>query len=335
MKKYLLKQQIKAVYFKLYNDYLFTLESDNSFFKVYNLNNHELIKTSSQNNYGGGIYLFNNVIIDETLSGIRIDNFEETKIFSNFKYYYSIHDSRYLIVREFIEEFKPVFYLLDVISLNKVNQLNITGGPIIINNDLVITRKEGLYAYSIENNSLVWQQDLKETLKYHFDKKDVYGQIKQIKHYKDSVIVVSDGGVIRLLLETGEILWKSKTYARTMEIVEETGYVCTNHSLYKVNLKSGTISGYGWEYHRLPDLEYNGKTYWAVGHEVIYHNGLLWYSVYSAGESFITAINPESGNYEWIHHVDTYEKIESPRFYDNKMFILDTGGTLHIYEKDS
>ncbi|MDR2127058.1 MAG: PQQ-binding-like beta-propeller repeat protein [Prevotellaceae bacterium] len=184
------------------------------------------------------------------------------------------------------------------------------------------------------NGKQVWQQDLKEILKYQYNKKDVYGQIKQVKQYKDSLIAVSDGGVVKLQIETGEILWKSKTYARTMEIIGNIGYVCTNHSLYKINLETGEISGYGWEYHRLPDFEYNGKKYWAVGHEVIYHDGLLWYSVYSSGHSFLLAINPSNGNYEWIHHVETNEKTASPQFHENKMFLLDTGSTLHIYEKE-
>ncbi|MDR2407323.1 MAG: hypothetical protein LBE13_04315 [Bacteroidales bacterium] len=218
------------------------------------------------------------------------------------------------------------------ISSTKKNMIGIVQ---YITNQFIITNDyHSVFAYSKTDFSLVWQQDLKEALKYHFDKKDVYGQIKHVKQYKDSVIVVSDGGIIRLLLATGETVWKSKTYAQTMEIVKETGFICSGLCIYKIDLETGKINHYGWEHNKLPDFEYNGKKYWAVGHEVIYHDGLLWYSVYSSGESFITAINPENGNYEWIHHVETYEKIQSPRFYGDKMFLLDTGGTLHIYEKE-
>ena len=119
-----------------------------------------------------------------------------------------------------------------------------------------------------------------------------------------------------------------------MEIVGNIGYVCTSLSLYKINLDTGEESGYGWIHDRLPDFEYGDRSYWPAGHRVVYHNGFLWYLVYDAGDSFIIAINPETGDYEWIHKVDTYEKADEIQFYEDKMFVLDTGGYLHIYEKE-
>lgn len=189
--------------------------------------------------------------------------------------------------------------------------------------------------YNKTDFSLLWQKDLSKKMRYEHEGKVVQGEIKQVKQYKNSLIVVSDGGIIRLALDTGDILWNIKSYTRTMEIVDETGYCCSGLSLWKLNLESGENSDYGWEYNRLPDIEWQGRTYWPIGHEVIYHEGLLWYAVYASGHSFLVAINPHDGHYEWVHHVDTNEKIESPRFHNNNMFLLDTGGTLHIYKKEN
>ena len=122
--------------------------------------------------------------------------------------------------------------------------------------------------------------------------------------------------------------------ARTMEIVGNLGYVCTGLSLYWVNLDTGEKYGYGRKYDRLPDFEYNGETYWPAGYKVVYHKGLLWYRVYSSGESFILAIDPETGEYKWIHKVETYEKVMDIKFYDDKMFVTDTDNNLFIYEEE-
>ena len=38
----------------------------------------------------------------------------------------------------------------------------------------------------------------------------------------------------------------------------------------------------------------------------------------------------------WIYEIkDTYEDIEEIRFYDNKMFVTDTGNNLFIYEEEN
>lgn len=212
----------------------------------------------------------------------------------------------------------------------------IIGRVEIITNSYIISHDTGnIYIYRKPDFALLWQKDLSEEMRYEHEGKLVQGEIKQVKQYKNTLIVVSDGGIIRLALETGELLWKTKTYAQTMEIVDVTGYVCTGLSLYKINLDTGEISGYGWENNRLPDIQYQGKNYWPAGDEVIYHQGLLWYAVYISGKSFLVAINPYDGHYEWIHYVNTNEKIESPKFHGSKMFLLDTGGTLHIYEKEN
>ena len=212
-----------------------------------------------------------------------------------------------------------------------------TSGRVSFISDYHIVKNDNsyIYIYSKSDFSLLWQKDLSNFLKYDSEGKEQQGQIKQVKQYKDSLIVVSDGGVLRLALETGEIIWKAEGYTRTMEIVGNMGYCCSSLSLWKLDLETGQESGYGWEHHRLPDIEWNGRTYWPGGHEVIYHGGLLWYSVFISGHSFLLAINPHDGHYEWVHHVETNEKTGSPKFHGDKMFLLDTGNTLHIYEKES
>ena len=186
-----------------------------------------------------------------------------------------------------------------------------------------------IYIYVKNDFSLLWQQNIQD---FFPDKEELC--IYEIYSYKDTFIIIAGIGIVCLSQKDGHLLWRLNKGAFTMEIVGNLGYVCTGLSLYWVNLDTGEKHGYGRKYDRLPDFEYNGKNHWPSGHRVVYHKGLLWYRVYSSGESFILAIDPETANYQWIHKVETYEKVMDIKFYDDKMFVTDTGYNLFIYEEE-
>ena len=185
-----------------------------------------------------------------------------------------------------------------------------------------------IYIYVKNNYSLLRQQNIQD----FFPKEEEF-RIYEIYPYKDTFIVVTRTGIVCLSQKEGSLIWKVNSGARTMEIVGNLGYVCTGLSLYWVNLDNGEKYGYGRKYDRLPDFEYNGETYWPAGYRVVYHKGLLWYEVFISGYAFILAIDPETGKYKWIHKVETYERVMDIKFYDDKMFLLDSGNTLFIYEE--
>ena len=228
-------------------------------------------------------------------------------------------------------------YIYDLLSGNivKIIKKTIIGYPKLNTDDYIITNNNiYIYVYLKTDFSLLWQKEMRDFFNNEEDSKNNQLQIQEIYAYKDTFIVVTTFGTVCLKQVDGSLIWKTDSYARTMEIVGNIGYVCTSLSLYKINLDTGEESGYGWIHNRLPDFEYGDRSYWPAGHRVVYHNGFLWYLVYDAGDSFIIAINPETGDYEWIHKVDTYEKADEIQFYEDKMFVLDTGGYLHIYEKE-
>ena len=186
-----------------------------------------------------------------------------------------------------------------------------------------------IYIYVKSDYSLLRQQNIQD-----FFPGEEELSILEIYSYKDTFIIIARVGIVCLSQKDGSLIWKCNYYARTMEIVGHYGYVCTSLSFYRVDLDTGEKYGYGRKYDRLPDFEYNGKNHWPAGHRVVYHKGLLWYIVYSSGESFIIAIDPETANYQWIHKVETYEKVMDIKFYDDKMFVTDTGYNLFIYEEE-
>lgn len=323
---------------KFLNQNIIVTNKETNSLEAYSLNETSLLWTSNKKDYS--CTCVNNIIATTNLHfynllGISI---HETSYREWFELEFSDEIDK-ILYKTVDEEQEIAFYhVFNTVTMTFTNKyLKLKFPLFFVNNVFLVCQCSSteLSLFNFEVSGNIWQKEFTELLKYQYDGKEKTGEIKQVKLYKDSLIVVSDGGVIRLLLETGEIVWKNNAYARTMEIVGEIGYVCAGLSLYKVNLETGEIIRYGYNnnYNRLPDIEYQGSSYWPIGHEVIYHEGLLWYAVFSSGESFVVAINPYDGKYEWIHHVDTYEKIESIQFHDNKMFLLDTGYDLHIYKK--
>lgn len=324
-------KKIKGAYYKVVKQYLFTLESDNSSFFLYDLNDFRLIQSIGED-YGGGIYIVNKCVIGEDFKGVNLTELDKAQLFIGKNYYYSTQNDKYIIAREFIGKFEIQYILIQRESLAMIETLSIEGSILIFySNGMIISRTgDSLYTY-IYNRGLafIWTCNISA---FYSDKEEV--KISEVKKYNGSIIVVTTAGVLRLSAEDGSVIWKADGYARTMEIVDNIGYVCTGLSLLRINLDTGEESGYGWENHRLPDFTYKGKNYWPIGHKVVFHDGLLWYSVYSSGDSFLIAINPQNGNYEWIHYVDTNEKTDAPQFDEDKMFLWDTGNILHVYEKE-
>ena len=243
--------------------------------------------------------------------------------------------------------FSPRFYdknILYNINKNRVLTFDILKGGILQEKEIslkgitafftydYIVRYDDIYIYIYvkRDYSLLRQQNIQD----FFPEEEI--EIYSVHPYKKTFIVIAKMGIVCLSQKDGSLIWKSDYYARTMEIVDHYGYVCTSLSFYRIDLDTGECFFYNREYARLPDFEYNGETYYPSGHKVVYHNGLLWYDVYSSKHPFIIAIDPETATYQWIYEIkDTYEDIEEIRFYDNKMFVTDTGNNLFIYEEEN
>ncbi|WP_315154035.1 hypothetical protein [Capnocytophaga leadbetteri] len=221
-----------------------------------------------------------------------------------------------------------IFDILKGEILKKIDKPTI-GVTLLVTEKYVVKKYDPyIYIYVKNDYSLLRQQNIQD-----FFSKEEEIEIYSIHPYKSTFIVIAKMGIVCLSQKDGSLIWKCDHYARTMEIVGHYGYVCTSLSFYRVDLDTGEFYNYNRKYSRLPDFEYNGETYWPAGHRVVYHKGLLWYDVFISGYAFILAIDPETGEYKWIHKVETYERVMDIKFYDDKMFLLDSGNTLFIYEE--
>ena len=234
------------------------------------------------------------------------------------------------ILYSFIDD-RLIVYDLEKFSIIENREDTVEGIIFIPINKFIVSRySTSIYIYIKNDLSLLWQQNIQD-----FFPGEEELSILEIYSYKDTFIIIARVGIVCLSQKDGSLIWKCDYYARTMEIVGHYGYVCTSLSFYRVDLDTGEKYGYGRKYDRLPDFEYNGKNHWPSGHRVVYHKGLLWYDVHTSKHPFIIAIDPETGNYQWIHEITSSNRyIENIKFYDNRMFVTDTDYNLFIYEEE-
>ena len=234
------------------------------------------------------------------------------------------------ILYSFIDD-RLIVYDLEKFSIIENREDTVEGIIFIPINKFIVSRySTSIYIYIKNDLSLLWQQNIQD-----FFPGEEELSILEIYSYKDTFIIIARVGIVCLSQKDGSLIWKCDHYARTMEIVGHYGYVCTSLSFYRVDLDTGEKYGYGRKYDRLPDFEYNGENHWPSGHRVVYHKGLLWYDVHTSKHPFIIAIDPETGNYQWIHEITSSNRyIENIKFYDNRMFVTDTDYNLFIYEEE-
>ena len=234
------------------------------------------------------------------------------------------------ILYSFIDD-RLIVYDLEKFSIIENREDTVEGIIFIPINKFIVSRySTSIYIYIKNDLSLLWQQNIQD-----FFPGEEELSILEIYSYKDTFIIIARVGIVCLSQKDGSLIWKCDHYARTMEIVGHYGYVCTSLSFYRVDLDTGEFYNYNRKYSRLPDFEYNGENHWPSGHRVVYHKGLLWYDVHTSKHPFIIAIDPETGNYQWIHEITSSNQyIENIKFYDDKMFVTDTDYNLFIYEEE-
>ena len=234
------------------------------------------------------------------------------------------------ILYSFIDD-RLIVYDLEKFSIIENREDTVEGIIFIPINKFIVSRySTSIYIYIKNDLSLLWQQNIQD-----FFPGEEELSILEIYSYKDTFIIIARVGIVCLSQKDGSLIWKCNYYARTMEIVGHYGYVCTSLSFYRVDLDTGESYDYDREYATLPDFKYNEKNYLPAGHRVVYHKELLWYDVHTSKHPFIIAIDPETGNYQWIHEITSSNRyIENIKFYDNRMFVTDTDNNLFIYEEE-
>ena len=200
--------------------------------------------------------------------------------------------------------------------------------------DYILTKKETfIYNYSKTDFTLLWQKDLSEQTQYtEWDGTEEKGKIREVYEYQDSVIVLTQMFILRIDLQTGDIIYSLQLPAGLMElsIVGDKAYGCYGYHYMEVDIEKGKLL----KFIRIENAVYQGKEYNAIMDSPKFHEGYVFHGVRLEGGYYaISALDAQTGKRMWIDLLGTYmvEKIE---FYENKMFVSDSGGSLYIYEKE-
>lgn len=181
-------------------------------------------------------------------------------------------------------------------------------------------------------NTKIWEIDLSETASY--TNYDGYhrGEIDQVYVVNELVIVVAKVFILAYDFNSGDLLWKHEFDYRpnALAIHGTEGFILVGAQYAIIDLTSGKVI---YEL-KLDDFEFRGHKLQFDGYGRLYHEGLIWCCIQTSGYHFVAALYPENGEVVWLENVNTPHSIKSPVFYEDRMYILDSGGTLHIYEKE-
>ncbi|MCB0497336.1 MAG: hypothetical protein KDC79_14440 [Cyclobacteriaceae bacterium] len=245
-------------------------------------------------------------------------------------------DEQYLCYSQY--EGKECYLLisLDSLEINKIFNIAIGFGNVnhIVGNMFISTKRHlGIFALFDLSNKLRWQANLGELGSYEDWRGKHKGEIHNLYYYRDTILVNSGPFIFCFSLNNGELLWslRSNIEARfySMVINKNKAYLLQNQNYTVIDIVNGIFI----IEKKIDTFQYQGKEVFFDAHgEPVYNQGFIWSSLYSGGVSFVCAIEPSTGDVVWVQHLESGYKIESIKFNNNQMYILDTGGTLNILE---
>ncbi len=188
--------------------------------------------------------------------------------------------------------------------------------------------------YDLDRENLLWQIDLEKIGDYYDkgDEKDVIGRIATWAMYNNSLVVVIGHSVIALDFETGKIKWhqaESNQYLHIMVFGSKA--ILSGSAAYQwINLETGDFESEMIILEQFNDGEYD---LYPSGYQLKYKDGNIWHSVFSRSKRFLGKYDPETGKLLEKYDFPNGEKLSSPEFQGNKIFVNTSEGVLYIFER--
>ncbi|MBD0824022.1 hypothetical protein [Aestuariibaculum marinum] len=190
-----------------------------------------------------------------------------------------------------------------------------------------------LFVYNKTEFSLLWQKDFSKIAEYQeIDGSIETGEIREVYNYKDTIAVLTQLYVFKIDILTGGIISQQKLPwgFMALSIHKNRAYSCYGFHFIEINLDTLEVINF----QRMEYEEHKNKPHFAIMNHPVYHEGLVFHAVrLEGGLHCVGAIDPNTGKRVWIHPIGVYD-INSIAFHEDKMFVHDIDGTLHIYEKN-
>ena len=247
-------------------------------------------------------------------------------------------DDSYLCFSEYRE--REVFLIIDLKTTQIVAELDpkIGFGNIqSFKNDTIISTKKKLAKigrFNSENNQL-WLLDLSDECSYDVGNGIEKGEISNIYNEDEFVYVLAGLSVIKVSIESGNIIWHSKLNTIQSRGIIQEGYLYTTSNAYinKIDCQTGEII-----YEKNFDyIKVDGEKTLGPIKELTWYNEALW-TIMDSNPSAIIKINPFDGSYKSVislKELGITKACKMPRFYQDRMYLLDIDGSLHIFAMDA
>lgn len=329
------------IFFK--DDAILVLDKKNKNISCITLNDFH-IKWKIENQKYGFIILnnkivCNNIIIYNVEGKLEykhqgIEEFYNIEIFdikNNFVLYKTVNE----------DEEKILYHIFDIDAkiFIKINIGCPTPVLFISKSKLLCKTRNLLSVYEYDTEKILWQKDLSEITSYtDWDGKH-QGNVKNVYLYENKLIVVSGNSVLAMNIETADILWQIKYddfQPFTLHINNHFAYLSKGVFYSVIDLEKGekvleTMLIRPFDH----DPEYEKANLAMVGSDMTFYDNYLYFSDKHKGEYYLAKLNPHTAKIEEYQFLEEVKSnLAPPKFYDNKMFLLDSNNNLFIYERE-
>lgn len=243
------------------------------------------------------------------------------------------------ILVSFVDD-RIIKYSLSSFSILSNDKDNIEGYiNLITDNHIVSSTKSDVYMYIKNDFSLLWQKDLSEITSYtDWDGKH-QGNVKNVYLYENKLIVVAGNSVLAMNIETADILWQIKYndfQPFTLHINNHFAYLSKGVFYSVIDLEKGekvleTMLIRPFDH----DPEYEKANLAMVGSDMTFYDNYLYFSDKHKGRYYLAKLNPHTAQIEEYQFLEEVKSnLAPPKFYDDKMFLLDSNNNLFIYERE-
>ncbi len=197
-----------------------------------------------------------------------------------------------------------------------------------------ISRKPKVVAYDISLNE-IWQSDVSELGSYQENNVMIRGKVNNIYADDTAVYVLTGLSIVAFDLDTGAILWHIELDTYQSRGLLNDGYLYTTSNAYinKVEIASGAIV----YQKKLSGVTVQDELQEMPIANLTWHKDYIW-AIMDTSPNALLKIDPNTGLYAEVLDLGTLgimRHCHDPKFYQNRMYLLDYDQTLHICEEEA
>ncbi len=330
MKRVKLINSVKE--FNLYYEDIIILNNNQQIFKL----SKNLLESTFLTEAFLSLNIINNYIIDY---GPKIFDLRKEECFIKLDKGFSpvlLLDNKSLLCKKIDYEKEKLDYFVFNISEDIFNSTSTFEGiPIDFINDRLICRKEQIFVYQLDSFLLLWQKDISELGSYQEGNDMIKGEINNVYTDNTAVYVLTGLSIIAFDLDTGTKLWHTKLDTYQSRGLLKDGYLYTTSNAYinKVEIASGSIV----YQKKLSGVTIQDELQEMPIANLKWHKDYIW-AIMDTSPNALLKIDPNTGLYAEVLDLGTLgimRHCHDPKFYQNRMYLLDYDQTLHICEEEA